>query len=426
MNSKNNKPFDRVEKTFGWGNQWFFKTSERSLERAYQAAVKIKAIEDEYFEGKKVSDDLGLYSKNIIDCLLTDVEKNLAIIRLRLAEFKVSRAVLNNTNTTFWEKLRFIDDIVEKYQTPTSMSALVVNSTPTPVVKSSPSKPPGNPQISPLDFIEVQRVDGVSSKTGALPRSIGRTIQKIGIELDGNAEEKLLKNFRGVRNQTRSGLTFFLTLILIPLLAQQLSMKFLFHPWVEKMREEEGAKIFINSEMKEEALLELQSFEEGLKFENLLYHAPKLSSEELEEKVLQKANEIAEEFRHKSSLAIGHLFADGVGLVAFALVIVSNRKGLNNFKALLNTVIYDLSDSAKAFIIILFTDIFVGFHSPHGWEVLLEGLASHLGIPADRNAIFLFIATFPVILDTIFKYWIFRYLNQVSPSAVATLKNMNE
>ena len=42
------------------------------------------------------------------------------------------------------------------------------------------------------------------------------------------------------------------------------------------------------------------------------------------------------------------------------------------------------------------------------------------------NFIFLFIATFPVILDTIFNYWIFRYLNRISPSSVATYKNMNE
>ncbi|MBC7516641.1 MAG: proton extrusion protein PcxA, partial [Alkalinema sp. FL-bin-369] len=78
------------------------------------------------------------------------------------------------------------------------------------------------------------------------------------------------------------------------------------------------------------------------------------------------------------------------------------------------------------FIIILFTDIFVGFHSPHGWEVLLEGVAQHFGLDANRSYISLFIATFPVILDTIFKYWIFRYLNRISPSAVATYKEMNE
>jgi hypothetical protein len=29
------------------------------------------------------------------------------------------------------------------------------------------------------------------------------------------------------------------------------------------------------------------------------------------------------------------------------------------------------------------------------------------------------------VLATIFKYWIFRYLNRVSPSAVATLRGMD-
>ena len=72
------------------------------------------------------------------------------------------------------------------------------------------------------------------------------------------------------------------------------------------------------------------------------------------------------------------------------------------------------------------TDIFVGFHSTHGWEVVLENGLRHFGLPENHDLIFLFIATFPVVLDTVFKYWIFRYLNQVSPSAVATYHEMND
>jgi len=47
------------------------------------------------------------------------------------------------------------------------------------------------------------------------------------------------------------------------------------------------------------------------------------------------------------------------------------------------------------------------------------GLPNHLGLPQRENFVLLFIATFRVILATIFKYWIFRYLNRVSPSSVA-------
>jgi hypothetical protein len=62
----------------------------------------------------------------------------------------------------------------------------------------------------------------------------------------------------------------------------------------------------------------------------------------------------------------------------------------------------------------------VEFHFTHGWEVVLENGLRHFGLPENRDLIFLFIAIFPFVLDTVFKYWVFRYLNQVSLSAVAT------
>ncbi len=85
-----------------------------------------------------------------------------------------------------------------------------------------------------------------------------------------------------------------------------------------------------------------------------------------------------------------------------------------------------MSDSAKAFFIILATNIFVGYHSSYGWEIFLAEILQHFGLPENKSLISLFIATVPVIMDTIFKYWIFRYLNRSSPSAVATYRNMNE
>ncbi|QNI60765.1 proton extrusion protein [Synechococcus sp. TAK9802] len=117
--------------------------------------------------------------------------------------------------------------------------------------------------------------------------------------------------------------------------------------------------------------------------------------------------------------------AEVVGLIAFAMVCFLSRDELRVLRGFVDEAVYGLSDSAKAFAIILFTDIFVGYHSPEGWQVLLEGVAEHFGLPSSQSFVNLFIATFPVVLATIFKYWIFRYLNRVSPSSVATLKGMN-
>ncbi len=107
-------------------------------------------------------------------------------------------------------------------------------------------------------------------------------------------------------------------------------------------------------------------------------------------------------------------------------VVVTGRQEMTLLKSFLDELTYGFSDSVKAFLSILFTDIFVGVHSPYGWQVILESTLRRFGLPENQNFISLFIATFPVILDTIFKYGIFRYLNRTSPSAVATYHSMNE
>ncbi|BAZ69440.1 MAG: CemA family protein [Pelatocladus maniniholoensis HA4357-MV3] len=281
-------------------------------------------------------------------------------------------------------------------------------------------------QKSDSSKINEMRVTPASQKTGFLPRSLGRTFNRIKSDFSPNAEEQYIRNFQIARNRTRIAIRFLIMLIVVPLLTQYLSKQLLISPIVERVRGENISHLFLNEEMEEKALKELNFYEKELKFESLLRKSPPLAPEVVEAKLKNKAKEIAETFRQESQNAISNVFADLVSLVAFAFVIATNKREIVIVKSFIDEIIYGLSDSAKAFLIILSTDIFVGFHSPHGWEVLLEVVAEHLGLPASRNPIFLFIATFPVILDTIFKYWIFRYLSRLSPSALATLKEMNE
>jgi hypothetical protein len=420
--------FGRVNAYFRWSNRWFYSTPERALEQAYNAAQKIKSIEDRHFNGKKVNLAATDYSQSSLACFKNDVDKYLNLIKIKLAEFKISRVLLKNDDYIFLEKLNFIDKIVEKYQVEEN-SAIVIekfdreiesdNSITTIKIdkyqnNSNPYKDKNIGDTSP------------TVKQGLFPRSIGRTFQRIQTEMDGNSEEEYVNKFRISKRNTKLSVRFLLLLVIVPLLTQQLSKQFIVLPIVERVRAQETNHTFLNQDMKAEAIEQLKIYEEGLRFKGYLENIPRLSELEIEAKVKEKANELNEEFQEKGNIAVSNVFADLLGLIAFAIVIFTNQKGIAATKAFLNTIVYDLSDSAKAFIIILFTDVFVGFHSPHGWEVILENLAEHLGLPPSRDAIFIFISTFPVILDTVFKYWIFRYLNQISPSAVATLKNMNE
>nr|UDH57425.1 chloroplast envelope membrane protein [Elaeocarpus alaternoides] len=88
--------------------------------------------------------------------------------------------------------------------------------------------------------------------------------------------------------------------------------------------------------------------------------------------------------------------------------------------------LYNLSDTIKAFSILLLTDLCIGFHSPHGWELMIGSVYKDFGFTHNDQIISGLVSTFPVILDTILKYLIFRYLNRVSPSLVVIYHSMND
>nr|YP_010233202.1 envelope membrane protein [Centranthera grandiflora]QSX28405.1 envelope membrane protein [Centranthera grandiflora] len=86
----------------------------------------------------------------------------------------------------------------------------------------------------------------------------------------------------------------------------------------------------------------------------------------------------------------------------------------------------NLSDTVKAFLILLFTDFCIGFHSPRGWELIIRSVYKDFGFVHNDQIISVLVSICPVILDTIFKYWIFYYLNRVSPSLVVIYHSIND
>lgn len=263
-------------------------------------------------------------------------------------------------------------------------------------------------------------------KTGPIPRSITKTFEKFKKELDSSSEAEIIEEFRVSRYQTAASIKYLLLLIILPVIVNQLSKSVIFSPFIDYFWNEKRTDIFLNASQEERAFSELQRFEEKIHFEILIGQLPPLSQESIDKEVKNKAIELAQYYSQESINAIKNLLSDLLGFSSFSYLIVKGGRQVSVLKSFVNELVYGLSDTAKAFLIILFTDVFVGFHSTHGWEVLLENGLRHFGLPENRDFIFLFIATFPVILDTMFKYWIFRYLNQVSPSAVATYHNMNE
>ena len=436
---------------------WFFNTSERALDQAYQAALKIKEIENKNFNGQRISRQSADLSKTVVTYLQSELNKNLQIIRTRMIEFKASNLFLslsgikvNNLNESLsdsekqqriLEKLNFIDAVIERYEKQKSNG--IVSNTFVEIIDQNEAqkqekrvnyKIVGNNKKQPQKYLNGKitkdnGLDTISEKTGLLPRSFLSTFKRIQQEMDPNSqetEEDVVNKFRKSRYKTAVSIKLILLLIIVPLLTHSLAKIVIDRTFVHRYFTDNSQIVFINKDFEEEAFQELKAFEERIHFETLIGVREKKSEEEIEEELKTKADELAIEFKGKGAEAIDNIIADTLSLFAFGIVVWTSKKEIAIVKSFIDDLAYGLSDSAKAFLIILFTDIFVGYHSPHGWEVLLEGITRHFGLPENRDFNFLFIATFPVILDTVLKYWIFRYLNRISPSAVATYKNMNE
>ena len=140
----------------------------------------------------------------------------------------------------------------------------------------------------------------------------------------------------------------------------------------------------------------------------------------------QKMTELAKHYNQQSIEAITNLLADLMGLATLGFLFVNMKMSIVNTTAFLFESFFSLNDSKKSFLMLLFTDLLVGFHSPRGWEVIFQFIFAHFGLPENENVIFLLVGTFPVLLDVLFKYWIFRHLNRHSPATVATYQSMVE
>ncbi|AFY91070.1 proton extrusion protein PcxA [Chroococcidiopsis thermalis] len=450
---------------------WLWQTPERSLNAAYNAALEIERIENEYLRGGQVL-SLDDYSDNVVNYIDSELSKYLQIAQTRLSEFKLSRSILNlfiinvfsntkNSNISeleqediidnrqtievktvtykIIEKLNFVEEILIKYKFSNSKNKVKCN------LISQTSETASDTSLIQLgEQISMKKTQALQNKFNKLisakksasrtsldepsviPRSIGRTIEKLKRDLNPNAETEVIQEFRRSRYRTIVSIRYLLILVLVPFLMNQLAKGIIISPLVNSFWNNNQSNIYLNSSQEERAFTELKSFEEKLKFDFLAGKSLAFTPEITETKLKQKASELAQKYKLESNNALKSIFADLLSVATFVALLVIGKRQIAIFKSFIDEIVYGLSDSAKAFLIILLTDLFVGFHSSHGWEVILENTLKHFGLPENKDFVFMFIATFPVVLDVIFKYWIFRYLNRISPSAVATYRNMNE
>ncbi len=143
-------------------------------------------------------------------------------------------------------------------------------------------------------------------------------------------------------------------------------------------------------------------------FEALMGRAPTLSDADAKAALRAHVAELEEEELDTSRRAVTDLMADTTFAVAAAVNVGANISEVKRVRATIGKEFFSLDSSRQAFVLLLLSDVLVGYHSAEGWATALELVSSHYGLEERKDLVSIFIAIVPVSLDVLFKFWCFK------------------
>ncbi len=105
--------------------------------------------------------------------------------------------------------------------------------------------------------------------------------------------------------------------------------------------------------------------------------------------------------------------------------VAANINSVRRVQTAVGKEFFSMDSSRQAFLLLLVSDILVGYHSSEGWATFLELIANHYGIDENKDLTALFIAIVPVSVDVVFKYWCYSSLRNWSPDTQVILDEID-
>nr|UVF31042.1 envelope membrane carbon uptake protein [Genista tridentata subsp. tridentata] len=196
--------------------------------------------------------------------------------------------------------------------------------------------------------------------------------------------------------------------------------------WITNWWNTRQSENFLNIIQEKSILKKFIEFEELFLLDEMLKEYPETRLQNLRTAIYKETIQLIKTHNEDSIHTIFHFSTNIICFVILSGYSILGNQELIILNSWVQEFLYNLSDTIKAFSILLLTDLCIGFHSTHGWELMIGSVYKDFGFAQNDQIISGLVSTFPVILDTILKYWIFRYLNRVSPSLVVIYHSMND
>lgn len=212
---------------------------------------------------------------------------------------------------------------------------------------------------------------------------------------------------------------FLALLIVVPWVLDFLVHDYVMMPFLDRYVEKVplAAEILdVRRSQKLQMIKDLNIEKARFRFEVEIGKSPPLSDEEFWSELREKAVELRDEWRLENRQAFANIWSDMVYGVTLFLIMYFNQSKVAMLKFTGYKLLNNISDSGKAFLIILVSDILLGYHSEAGWHSLVEIILEHYGLETDQAAVTFFVCLVPVALDVFIKFWVYKYLPRLSPS----------
>ncbi|CAL9781370.1 unnamed protein product [Musa acuminata subsp. burmannicoides] len=240
-------------------------------------------------------------------------------------------------------------------------------------------------------------------------------------------DEGLLFEDRVFRYASISSAKFVALLILIPWILDFVVHDYVLMPFLDRYVKTvplASQMLDVRRQQKLEMINTLKLERARLRLEVEIGKSPPLSDEEVWLEMRYKAIELRDERRLENRRAFANIWSDLVYGITLFVLIYFNKSKVALLKVTGYKLLNNISDTGKAFLIILITDIFLGYHSESGWQVLVEIILDHYGLDVDEAAITIFICSFPVMIDACVKLWLFKFLPRLSPNVYNIFREM--
>nr|QKV47275.1 chloroplast envelope membrane protein [Nephrolepis cordifolia] len=258
-----------------------------------------------------------------------------------------------------------------------------------------------------------------------VPRSVTRTLSRFRAELTNESSLLIHNDFDLTRNQALVSLQYVGCFLLLPLTIPISFRNWFLESWIRGWWNITQTQVFLNPFQEEKALKQFREAEALLWLDNATDCLADTRLQNFDANAYDETTQLTAMYNELNIQLLLQLVTDVISISISALLFLTGRKRLAVLNSRIQESFYSLNDTMKAFSILLLTDLCVGFHSPHGWEIVIGTLFEHFGFTPNKYVISRLVSTFPVILDTVSKYWIFRHLNRTSPSIVATYHTMS-